>query len=236
MVAHKKHKPETGKPEPESLQREDRQQIRPRQAVAPAPDDGAPSSANSPDNSKKVDDYGPLMKALGTTNRDFAKELYGQILRTSARGADKIDGEALFFTLAVLINGKAVDELAAMHRAQMAAVHTAAMQASGDLGRADCLADRDNATRRLIQLTRTYTAQLEACKVYESGERRVTVQNVSVTEGGQAIVGNVSHAPATPRQNQTNAAPAHTDARQTAMENISDAERVPIPVAAKQKA
>jgi hypothetical protein len=42
---------------------------------------------------------------------------------------------------------------------------------------------------------RTFATQLEALKRYRTGgEQKVTVQHVSVSEGGQTIVGNVTHA------------------------------------------
>jgi hypothetical protein len=46
------------------------------------------------------------------------------------------------------------------------------------------------------KLTRTFAMQMEALKRYRSGaEQKVTLQHVSVAEGGQAIVGNVTQAP-----------------------------------------
>ena len=42
----------------------------------------------------------------------------------------------------------------------------------------------------------TYATQMEALKRYRaSREQKVTMQHVSVSEGGQAIVGNVTHYP-----------------------------------------
>jgi hypothetical protein len=48
-----------------------------------------------------------------------------------------------------------------------------------------------------ILIARTFATQMEALKRYRTGgEQKVTVQHVSVSEGGQAIVGNVTQAPA----------------------------------------
>ena len=69
------------------------------------------------------------MKALGITNRDFVKGLFGQLLRASERGPNQIDGDEFFFTIAVVKARKPADELDAMQVVQMAAVHTAAMRA-----------------------------------------------------------------------------------------------------------
>ena len=45
-----------------------------------------------------------------------------------------------------------------------------------------------------VKLARTYTAQMEALNRYRGkGSQQMVVENVHVTEGGQAIVGPVSH-------------------------------------------
>ena len=50
----------------------------------------------------------------------------------------------------------------------------------------------DIALRGFTKLTRTFTAQVEALKKYRSnGQQTVTVEHVTVNEGGQAIVGHV---------------------------------------------
>jgi hypothetical protein len=44
------------------------------------------------------------------------------------------------------------------------------------------------------KLARTFAAQVEALKRYRSsGEQTMRVEHVTVNEGGQAIVGNVTH-------------------------------------------
>ena len=53
---------------------------------------------------------------------------------------------------------------------------------------------RDSAERTLNKLARTFSVQVETLKRYRSnGEQKVTVEHVSVNEGGKAIVGNVTH-------------------------------------------
>lgn len=238
MVERKKHNG-TGKPEREATEREQalREQVRRRQAVTPTPHDGAQPSATSPDHPNATDDYGPLMKALGATGRDFVDGLFGQLFSASARGADKIDAQGLFFTLAVIKDAKPKDQLEAMQVAQMAAVHAAMMRWAGELARAEYLPHQDSVTRAINQLARTYTAQLEEVRRYRTGgEQKVTVQNVSVTEGGQAIVGNVTQAThGTAPDEPANTTPALTDARQPAMEIVGESERMPVPLRAKPK-
>jgi hypothetical protein len=62
---------------------------------------------------------------------------------------------------------------------------------------------QDSAERAFNKLTRTFAMQMEALKRYRSGaEQKVTLQHVSVAEGGQAIVGNVTQVPRENRQEQ----------------------------------
>jgi hypothetical protein len=47
--------------------------------------------------------------------------------------------------------------------------------------------------RQANKLARTFATQMEALKRYRTGgQQKVTVEHVTVTKGGQAIVGNVS--------------------------------------------
>ena len=229
----------TGTLEPELVQNAHvgPKKLSPRQAVKPSQHDGAQPSAAAPDHPNESEDCGHLMKVLGTTDRDFAKGLFGQLLRSSGRGADKFDTEWLFFSLGTIKATKPRDELEAMQIAQMAAVHAAMMRVAGELARAEYLPHQDSATRAINQLARTYTAQLEGLKRYRTGvEQKVTVQNVSVTEGGQAIVGNVTQAAGAAPQEVATTPPALTDARQPAMEILSESARMPVPQRVKREA
>jgi hypothetical protein len=61
------------------------------------------------------------------------------------------------------------------------------------LAQASDLAQCDSAARALGRLARTFPAQIDALNRYRShGEPAITVQNVSVCDGGNAIVGNVT--------------------------------------------
>jgi hypothetical protein len=68
--------------------------------------------------------------------------------------------------------------------------------------------------------------QMEALKRYRAGaEQKVTLQNVSVADGGQAIVGNVTQVPREKGQEQAAASP-----RAPADSNV-----VPMPVIGKSQ-
>ena len=76
---------------------------------------------------------------------------------------------------------------------QMVSVHAMAMRCAHHLANADDLAQHDSAARALGRLARVFPAQIEALNRYRSrGEPAITVQNVSVGDGGNAIVGNVT--------------------------------------------
>jgi hypothetical protein len=226
----RKDKNETGRPQRKPTEPEDvkRKVIRRRQSVTPAPLDDAQSSAKPPENPNNDDAYEQTMKALGTTDRRFVDGLLRQLVNASARGGG-YDANSLSFTLALLRNTKPGNELEAMQVAQMAAVHAATMRLSGVLARTKYSPELDSAVRAMTQLARTYTIQLEALKRYRTGaEQKVTVTNVSVSDKGQAIVGNVTQAAPTTRSEEPANAPALTDARQLAMEILDAPEQVAV--------
>jgi hypothetical protein len=85
---------------------------------------------------------------------------------------------------------------------------------------------QDSAERAFNKLTRTFAMQMEALKRYRSGaEQKVTLQHVSVAEGGQAIVGNVTQTPRENRQEKPAAAPPA----------LTDTNVVPMPIMGKSK-
>src|SRR5215831_1568957 len=127
-----------------------------------------------------------LMDALATADEDFVNGIVDQIANASAHGQDIERG--LNFMLSVIKGIEPRDQLEAMLAAQMAAVHVATMTFARELVPVNISA--------FNKLTRTFAMQMEALKRYRSGaEQKVTLQHVSVAEGGQAIVGNVTQAP-----------------------------------------
>jgi hypothetical protein len=95
--------------------------------------------------------------------------------------------------IAMVESIKPRDSIEAMLVAQMVSVHVMAMRCAHHLASAEDLAQLDSAGRALGRLARTFPAQIEALNRYRShGEPAITVQNVSVRDGGKAIVGNVT--------------------------------------------
>src|ERR1700704_1936088 len=133
-----------------------------------------------------------LMEALGTADQDFLNGLLGQLANASTRGS-QIDERGLNFMVSLVKGIKPRDQIEAMLAAQMAAVHMATMTFAGRLAHVDKIPQQDSAERAFNKLARTFATQMEALKRYRNGgEQKVIVQHVSVSEGGQAIVGNVT--------------------------------------------
>ena len=132
-----------------------------------------------------------VMRAMGTTDRDFFDGLMSQLVN-AGQGQGRSEN-AVNFMVAVIKGIEPRDQIEAMLAAQMAAVHMASMTFARRLAHVENIPQQDSAERAFNKLTRTFAAQVEALKRYRSGgEQKMTVQHVHVGEGGQAIVGNVS--------------------------------------------
>jgi hypothetical protein len=201
-------------------------EIAPRQ---PAKQALGAAQFSKPSSDDKKDAYAALTDALGTTNPDFVEGLFGHLLEACARGAGKYDKSELFFMLAVITEKKAKDPLVAMQLAQMGAVHAALMKAAGEVAQAEFLPHKEFAMRAVNQLGRTFAAQLDGLKRYLSAPLHNV--SVSVSEGGQAIVGTVTQAAdrAAPAA-AANVRPAISDARRVPMETLRDDERITLPL------
>jgi hypothetical protein len=135
-----------------------------------------------------------IMNAIGTSDVNFYESFIVQLANAASVGP-KLDEAATNFALSVVKGIAPRDQLEAMLAAQMAGIHMATMTFARRLVNADNLPSRDSAERTLNKLARTFTTQMEALKRYRStGEQKMTVehQHVTVNEGGQAIVGNVT--------------------------------------------
>lgn len=149
---------------------------------------------------------GVFKEALGTTSTDFTNGLINQLAKASYRNG-KIDADGLNFMLSVIEDIKPRDQLESMLAAQMAAIHMAIMKLAQQLANVDLLPQQDSAGALLNKLTRTFATQIETLKRNRSsGEQKVTVQHVTVSEGGQAIVGNVTQAPDKNQPSESNTA------------------------------
>lgn len=133
-----------------------------------------------------------IMKALATGNPDFYGEILSQLGNASVHHGEVSERE-LNFMLAVVEDMQPKDQLETLLAVQMAVVHSLAMNMAGRIADVSMLPQMEVVGRLLNNLTRTFATQMEALKRYRSnGEQRVTVEHVTVNEGGKAIVGNVN--------------------------------------------
>jgi hypothetical protein len=185
----------------------------------------------SPDHPEEAIGHILLMEALGGADQDFVHGLLGQLANAGSQGR-QIDERGLNFMLSVVKGIQPKDQIEAMLAAQMVAVHMATMTFARRLQHVDNIPQQDSAERAFNKLARTYATQMEALKRYRTGgEQKVTVQHVSVQEGGQAIVGNVTHSSRETTPTTVATSPlALTNAGDVPMPIIEEAkERVRIP-------
>ena len=129
--------------------------------------------------------------------------------------------------LSIVKGIKPRNQIEAMLAAEMAVAHDTMMSFARRLRIARSIEEADSFGNIASKFARTVAMQMEALhRCRSGGEQKVTVQNVSVSEGGQAIVGSVTQN--TPGINKVNAEafPAViTDARATPMPIIEQSEK-----------
>ena len=132
------------------------------------------------------------MGTVALDDFDFYGGLLTQLANVDTQ--EKIPNErGTNFMLAMVRGIGPKDEIEAMMAAQMAAVHMTTMTFARRLAHVDNILQQDSAERAFNKLARTFAVQVEALKRYRTGgEQKVTVQHVTVNEGGRAIVGSVS--------------------------------------------
>ena len=171
-----------------------------------------------PDHPDEMTGIALLAQSLGTSDIDFVNGILSQLANAGSTGGE-VSESGLNFMLSVVKGVKPTDEVEAMLAAQMAAVHMATMTFARRLAHVENIPQQDSAERAFNKLARTFATQMEALKRYRTGgEQKVTVQHVSVSEGGQAIVGNVTQSPA-PGEKAPNKVPtaALTHSQETPM-------------------
>ncbi|MHC2337157.1 hypothetical protein [Bradyrhizobium sp. USDA 4454] len=133
-----------------------------------------------------------MANALGAPDREAMEGILRQLVKAgvSRRKADKVN---VAFMISMVKSIGPRDSVEAMLVAQMVSVHVMAMRCAHQLAYSEDLAQHDSAARALGRLTRTFPAQIEALSRYRSqGEPAIRVQNVKVTDGGNAVLGNVT--------------------------------------------
>jgi hypothetical protein len=133
-----------------------------------------------------------LKETFGGSSSDFAWRQLG-LARTAANATDT---EEMNAALAFVGGLQPNDEIEAALAVQMLGTHEASVRLLATAMKAGHIDSIERYVNMATKMQRTFTAQVEAMKRYRSsGEQTIRVQhqNVTVQEGGQAVVGDVHH-------------------------------------------
>jgi hypothetical protein len=140
-----------------------------------------------------------FMAAYGSQDPDF---VYGLLRQLANVGSDSPfpDDDGFKFALSAVRGLAPRDAVEAMIASQMVVVHGSAMKFANRLAHAESPAEMESAERTVNRLLRTHCALVEALNRYRNGaDQKVSIEHMSLAEGAQAIVGNV-----TPRHRKSN--------------------------------
>jgi hypothetical protein len=133
-----------------------------------------------------------MADALGVADREAMHGILRQLVKASVSG-ESPDEVNLSFMISMVRSIKPRDSIEAMLVAQMVSIQVATMRCACRLACTDDIQQQESITRALARLARTFAAQVEALSRHRNnGERAITVRNLSVQDGGKAIVGNVT--------------------------------------------
>jgi hypothetical protein len=158
-----------------------------------------------------------LMAAFGTNDRRFFVGLLNQIARVKPRENDEPANQTVGFLLSVVENTQPRNELEAMLLAQMATCHKMAMDLASRL-------NNPEEYRLFLKLMKTFADLKETFdRGRRTSEQSFMVQNMTVKDGGQAIVGNVTPLSAEPTEEQSAVSPPRLpDARAVPLRRIEE--------------
>jgi hypothetical protein len=139
---------------------------------------------------------GKLKNLSGSNDDAWTNGLLNQVL--NAAPVQKSDPIAM--QKAVQSNATAIVGLSPRHEvegmlaAQMVAMHNAAMECMRRVWTGQTIPAAQFYMNAALRLSRTYASHLETLDKHRGGgQQKVTVEHVHVHQGGQAIVGNVTH-------------------------------------------
>ena len=145
----------------------------------------------------KSEQKGELKSFGGSRSDDVNMFLINQAINTvRTKNLDEAGKDKQFQAAVATMAGIApTDELEGMMAAQLFAAHNAAMECYGRaMGGNISFEARSENLSQANKLSRTYATLLESLNRHRGkGQQKVTVEHVHVHEGGQAVVGNVTH-------------------------------------------
>ena len=135
-----------------------------------------------------------LSRIFGTNDAAQTSALLGHCLKPlkADEACNEHPGDERTFMLSVIRDLAPRDPVERMLAVQMAATHVATIRSARWLANTQNIPQVQAHYTGFNKLARTFAAQVEALRKHRTGgEQRVTVQHVNVSDGGQAIVGNV---------------------------------------------
>lgn len=132
-----------------------------------------------------------MEEAFGSKDHGFVNGLMSQVIQMSAVNG-KVDRVTLDFIGGALLEMKPRNAMEAILVGQIIANHLLAMKFARLTITSEYMERTEKLEPMATKLMRTTTAQMEAFhKMRNGGKQRVTVEHVTVAQGGQAIIGNV---------------------------------------------
>ena len=142
-----------------------------------------------------LDRENAVSEIFGTADADQASALLShclKVLKPDEAGDAGQANDERHFLLSIIRDMAPRDPVERMLAVQMAATHVATIRAGRWLATCDNLPQCEAHYTGFNKLARTFAAQVEALRKHRTGGRQtVTVQHVNVSDGGQAVVGNV---------------------------------------------
>jgi hypothetical protein len=136
-----------------------------------------------------------LAKIFGTPDADQARSFMQhclKVLKPDEAGDAGAANDERQFLLSIVRDMAPRDPIERMLAVQMAATHVATIRSARWLANTESIAQVQAHYTGFNKLARTFAAQVEALRKHRTGgTQTVTVQHVTVSDGGQAIVGNV---------------------------------------------
>jgi hypothetical protein len=136
-----------------------------------------------------------LKQIFGTRQPDIANAMLIHCLRVlgpSEASDEHPSQDQRQFMVAAVMEMEPRDTFERLLAVQMAATHVALIRTGERLAHADQLPQYEAHERVFNKLARTYTRQMDTLRKHRNGGKQtVTVQHVTVSDGGQAVVGTV---------------------------------------------
>jgi hypothetical protein len=141
-----------------------------------------------------------LLAAYGSEDPAFVYGLMRRLASVGSKGGSP-DVESFEFALAAVRGMAPRNPVEAELRALMVVILSSIMKVANRLAETEDPAEMESAEQSLNRLSRTYCGLTEAFDRHRNEDRKIAVQQISVTDGAQAIVGDVHQNGAKTRRN-----------------------------------